>query len=165
MWRMFEDSQFNGDISNWDVSNVTHVRHMFDYSQFNGDISKWSLPRSTRNEEMFGNGNTFNDEYLGSKIQDFLMPTQNARNINQASELLKGEHRGEYRLDITDYSPGIIDRIKNILFEPSKQEYLAQVLENHSPSGTLANKFDTIALYADPENRAEFINNIKIKNN
>lgn len=29
MYCMFEDSKFNGDISNWDVSNVTDKCKMF----------------------------------------------------------------------------------------------------------------------------------------
>jgi hypothetical protein len=33
---------FNGDISQWDVSNVTDMRHMFQMCPFNGDISKWN---------------------------------------------------------------------------------------------------------------------------
>jgi len=36
---MFEDSKFNGDISQWDVSNVTNMCGMFSNSVFNGDIS------------------------------------------------------------------------------------------------------------------------------
>ena len=42
MYGMFEKSQFNGDISNWDVSNVTNMSEMFYLSKFNGDISKWT---------------------------------------------------------------------------------------------------------------------------
>ena len=42
MW-MFEDSEFNGDISKWDVSNVEKMGGMFSNSCFNGDISKWDL--------------------------------------------------------------------------------------------------------------------------
>ena len=38
---MFLASNFNGNISNWDVSNVTNMNYMFDDSKFNGDISKW----------------------------------------------------------------------------------------------------------------------------
>ena len=30
---------YNGDISKWDVSNVTNMKQMFYYSSFNGDIS------------------------------------------------------------------------------------------------------------------------------
>ena len=41
---MFYDSEFtgeNGDISSWDVSNVKNMQCMFYKSSFNGDISKW----------------------------------------------------------------------------------------------------------------------------
>ena len=38
---MFDNSQFNVDISGWDVGNVNTSQSMFQSSQFNGDISKW----------------------------------------------------------------------------------------------------------------------------
>jgi surface protein len=40
---MFSYSQFNGDISKWNVSNVTDMGWMFIDSQFNQDISKWNV--------------------------------------------------------------------------------------------------------------------------
>ena len=43
MDNMFVDSEFNGDISNWDVSNVTSMYGMFYKSEFNGDISNWDV--------------------------------------------------------------------------------------------------------------------------
>ena len=39
MSEMFFESEFNGDISGWNVSSVTNMYHMFDHSMFNGDIS------------------------------------------------------------------------------------------------------------------------------
>jgi surface protein len=39
MTDLFNWSEFNGDISKWDVSNVTNMKHMFKDSLFNGDIS------------------------------------------------------------------------------------------------------------------------------
>ena len=39
MSRLFNNVNFNGDISEWDVSNVTNMRRMFSWSEFNGDIS------------------------------------------------------------------------------------------------------------------------------
>ena len=36
-------SNFNGDMSNWDVSNVTDMSHMFAHSDFNGNISDWDV--------------------------------------------------------------------------------------------------------------------------
>ena len=43
MSKLFEASEFNGNISNWDVSNVTDMTHMFRMSKFNNDISKWNV--------------------------------------------------------------------------------------------------------------------------
>ncbi|MFT4297630.1 MAG: BspA family leucine-rich repeat surface protein [Candidatus Woesearchaeota archaeon] len=43
MYRMFENSQFNQNISNWDVSNVKNMNWMFYFSKFNSDISKWNV--------------------------------------------------------------------------------------------------------------------------
>ena len=40
---MFCNSQFNGDLSKWDVSNVTGMINMFSNAQFDGDISEWLL--------------------------------------------------------------------------------------------------------------------------
>jgi surface protein len=40
---MFSNSQFNGDISQWDVSSVTDMEGMFPKSQFNNDISQWDV--------------------------------------------------------------------------------------------------------------------------
>ena len=34
---------FNKDISNWDVSNVRSMSYMFNNSEFNGDISDWDV--------------------------------------------------------------------------------------------------------------------------
>ena len=42
---MFYDSNFNGDISQWNVSNVTVMCEMFYASKFNGDISQWDVSR------------------------------------------------------------------------------------------------------------------------
>ena len=42
MSELFTQTNFNGDISNWDVSNVTNMRFMFyECKSFNKDISNW----------------------------------------------------------------------------------------------------------------------------
>ena len=53
MSSLFEDSDFNGDISNWNVSNVTNMEYMFFDSKFKGDISKWDVSNVTNMASMF----------------------------------------------------------------------------------------------------------------
>ena len=43
MQNMFRQSEFNGDISSWDVRNVTQMDGIFTSSKFNGDISRWKF--------------------------------------------------------------------------------------------------------------------------
>ena len=52
---MFENSEFNGDISKWDVSNVINMNAMFDGSKFDGDISDWDVSKVTDMIYMFEN--------------------------------------------------------------------------------------------------------------
>ena len=53
MSKLFENSAFNGDISNWDVSNVTDMSAMFAWSIFNGDISNWDVSNVKNMQRMF----------------------------------------------------------------------------------------------------------------
>ena len=50
---VFVESQFNGDISNWDVSNVINMIGMFAETSFNWDISIWNVSNVTDMREMF----------------------------------------------------------------------------------------------------------------
>src|SRR5574344_1890217 len=56
MSKMFFNSLFNGDISSWDVSNVTNMGYMFSHSKkFNGNISSWDVSNVTDMGSMFYN--------------------------------------------------------------------------------------------------------------
>ena len=55
MSSLFEDSEFNGDISKWNVYNVTNMAGMFILSEFDGDISKWDVSNVTNMKFMFRN--------------------------------------------------------------------------------------------------------------
>jgi surface protein len=50
---MFFSSSFNGDLSQWDVSSVTDMKRMFHESRFNGDISQWDVSSVTDMKRMF----------------------------------------------------------------------------------------------------------------
>ena len=54
MSNLFEYLDFNGNISNWNVSNVTDMALMFFNCEFfNQDISKWDVSSVTDMSEMF----------------------------------------------------------------------------------------------------------------
>jgi hypothetical protein len=49
----YNTNQFNGDISEWDVSHVTNMECMFFGSYFDGDISKWNVSNVENMNNMF----------------------------------------------------------------------------------------------------------------
>ena len=77
MGDMFGCSSFNGDISKWDVGNVTNMRHMFYKSQFNGDISKWDVGNVTDMLQMFSDSQFTGDvsNWDVSNVTDMSMIT------------------------------------------------------------------------------------------
>jgi len=59
--------RFNGDVSLWDVSNVTDMRRMFDGSDFDGDISGWDV-RNVRNMDYMFADSKFTGDISGWQI-------------------------------------------------------------------------------------------------
>ena len=73
MYGLFEiNPKFNGDISKWDVSNVTDMSHMFKKSEFNGDISKWDVSNVEDMSSMFEKSKFDGDlsKWKVSKVKD-----------------------------------------------------------------------------------------------
>ena len=63
MSQLFHDTVFNGDISKWDVSNVTKMNGMFFKAwKFDGDISHWNVSKVTDMTSMFSCGSAFNGD-------------------------------------------------------------------------------------------------------
>ena len=50
---LFYESEFNGDISKWNMSNVKDMSYMFYRSRLNKDISKWKINKDCDNYHMF----------------------------------------------------------------------------------------------------------------
>ena len=56
MSSLFEETDFNGDISKWDVSNVTDMNYIFtNCKSFNQDISNWDVSNVKSKDKMFNN--------------------------------------------------------------------------------------------------------------
>ena len=54
-------SYWKGDISEWDVSNVTNMLEMFKGSYYDGDLSKWDVSRVENMRDMFESAHFNND--------------------------------------------------------------------------------------------------------
>ena len=57
---LFYKSNFNGDISEWDTSQVTSMRSLFHEINFNGNISLWDVSSVTNMDSMFLYATIFN---------------------------------------------------------------------------------------------------------
>ena len=49
----FKDTNFNGVVNNWNVSNITNFSNFFDGSQFNQDCNNWNISKATNLANMF----------------------------------------------------------------------------------------------------------------
>ncbi len=56
---MFLASEFKGDISDWNVASVENMKSMFLASVFNGNISKWKVQNVTDMQSMFHDATAF----------------------------------------------------------------------------------------------------------
>merc|ERR1740117_1090805 len=72
MIRMFTWARaFNGDLKDWDVSNVTDMSSMFyDARAFNGDLSRWNVRNVTSMEFMFHGTRAFNGDLRGWNVRN-----------------------------------------------------------------------------------------------
>ena len=53
MFGLFDGSDFDGNISQWNVSKVTDMSYIFCGSKFNGDISQWNISEDANIDKMF----------------------------------------------------------------------------------------------------------------
>ena len=60
---LFKGTDFKGDISSWDISNVTDMQGMFYRCEaFNQDISSWDVSNVTDMQSMFYECKSFNQD-------------------------------------------------------------------------------------------------------
>lgn len=69
-YQLFKNSQFNGDISSWDVSKFYSMYEMFMTSEFNGDISNWDVSNTVNMEFMFYNNFYFNQDLSSWDVEN-----------------------------------------------------------------------------------------------
>ena len=110
MEAMFEDSEFNGDISKWNVSNVTDMSIMFSYSKFTGDISQWDVSNVTDMQCMFS------DSIFNSDISQW-----DVSNVTYMMEMFRNS---EFNGDISQWDvSNVTDMYAMFIGCPIKKEY------------------------------------------
>ena len=67
MYQLFKNKQnFNDDISSWNVSNVTNMSEMFNFAiSFNQDLGSWDTSNVTNMHAMFAYASSFNQNIGG----------------------------------------------------------------------------------------------------
>ena len=84
---VFEKSDFNGDVSGWDVSNVEYMSQMFcDAKKFNQPLNNWDVSNVKDMDWMFFGAKSFNqplDKWNVSSARDMISMFGDAESFNQ----------------------------------------------------------------------------------
>ena len=114
-------TDFNGDISRWNVSNVTKMYYMFAHSKFNGDISKWNV-RNVKNMAGMFYASIFNSDISDWDVSNVkcmdLMFSDAAFNQDISKWKISDDCevfsmlRNNYREDFAPF--GLLDKMKKI---------------------------------------------------
>lgn len=106
---LFYESNFNGDISGWDVSGVKDMRGMFRYAEnFNQPIGNWDVSGVENMREMFNGAKKFNQDigkWNVSSVKDM------ANMFNGAYEFDKDI--GEWKVSEVEDMGGMFSCTKN----------------------------------------------------
>ena len=83
---MFNNSDFNQPIGNWDVSNVTNMNGVFQNTNFNQSISGWNVSNVTNMSSMFVGNSSFNqniNNWNVSGVSSMISVFENSTSFNQ----------------------------------------------------------------------------------
>ena len=128
MNEIFKNSKFNGDISTWDVSNVTNMLDMFFFAKdFNQPINDWDTSNVTNMSYMFYEARSFNQpidswdiskviemSYMFAKTLEFNqnISSWNLENIINCDYIFKGAESFLDKYNSGEPLPNRIDEIK-----------------------------------------------------
>ena len=113
MSHLFENTNFNGDISNWNVSNVKNMNSIFaSCKKFNSDISSWDVSNVTNMSYMFFWCELFNQDISSWDVS----------NVNDMNNMFY--HCKSFNQDISSWDVSNV-KINNFIFDncPIEEKY------------------------------------------
>ena len=113
MSNLFEFLEFNGDISQWDVSNVTNMEYMFfQCNSFNQDISEWDVSNVTNMSGMFCSCEKFNQNISSWDVS-------NVKNMSKMFYMCK-----KFNKDISNWNVSNVKHKNDIFYKcPIEEKY------------------------------------------
>ena len=126
MNRLFFDSEFDFDISNWDVSNVTEMSQMFTNSEFNNDISNWDVANVVDMSQMFRDSK-FNSDISNwnvSNVTDMSLMFVNSKfdgdiskwNVGNVTNMSDMFNRSDFNGDISKWDVSNVKDMNGMFF-------------------------------------------------
>ena len=94
---IFAETQFNGDVSRWDVARGWDFSGMFSNCPFNGDVSKWDVANAENFSNMFSNSN-FNGDVSNWEVRNASNMVRMFLNSDFAGDVSRWDVRNVYNV-------------------------------------------------------------------
>ncbi len=104
----YQDSTFNGNITQWNTSNVTNMQALFQESAFNKNIGDWDVSKVTNMSSMFNRARAFNKD-----IGDW--DTRKVTNMD-----LMFRDASKFDKDISGWNVGNVTRFNFVFYNASE---------------------------------------------
>ena len=102
-------SNFNGDVSDWNTSNITNMAYAFrDCAKFNQDISSWDTSKVLSMKKMFYGASIFNQD----------ISSWDTSNVTDMSYMFK--YAKEFNQDLDSWSVSNVETMKQMFYGASK---------------------------------------------
>jgi surface protein len=107
---MFNHSEFNGDISKWNTSNVKNMSHMFWHSYFNQDISEWDVSNVKNMNSMFY------EAHFNGNISKW--------NVSKVRDMTEIFYDSKFSGDLSNWKPYSLDEEESaFMYSQAKEPY------------------------------------------
>lgn len=105
---MFQSSGFNGNVSTWDLSEAENLFNMFYSTSFNQDISSWNVSNVENMNAVFKNNYSFNQDISGWDVS----------NVSTMSQMFK--NNSSFNQDLSTWDVSNVESMVEMFMSCSK---------------------------------------------